>query len=142
MHTWAHVPSSYKYCMRKIYILDNGMSAGKFCTVFCGVKVNMEFKGGNPANGIKASLCTDNPFAQDAIEFDSRFGKDIKLFKAFDGDEREPIKAVASSPKEVKKVKNTNDAIAYFAAMGETVESDDDLSSLCLKYNLSFPNMK
>lgn len=128
--------------MRKIYILDNNMSASKLSTVYCGVTVNMEFKGGNPTSGMKASLCTDNPFAQDAIEDDPRFGKEIKLYKTFSGDEVEKPSPERPGAKKVAKVKNTNDAISYFTALGETVESDEDIASLCEKHNVEFPNLK
>lgn len=117
------------------------MTAGRLSTVYCGVRVNMDFKGGNPSAGMKASLCTDNPFAQDAIEHDPRFGGDIKLYRSFDGDEKEipPSKAAV---KKVNKVKNANDAVAYFTELGETVESDGDIEALCVKHNVAFPNMK
>ena len=44
--------------------------------------------------------------------------------------------------KEVKTVKNVNDAIDYFAKMGYKVESDEMLDELKDKLNISFPNMK
>jgi len=128
--------------MKKIYILDNNMSACKISTVYCGVTVNMEFKGGNPMSGMKASLCTDNPFAQDAIEHDPRFGSEIKLHKTFSGGEKERLPPEKPNAKKVAKIKNTNDAISYFTELGETVESDEDIAALCEKYNVEFPNLK
>ena len=44
--------------------------------------------------------------------------------------------------KEVKTVKNVNDAIDYFAKMGYKVENDDMLEELKDKLSVSFPNMK
>ena len=128
--------------MKKIYILDNNMSACKMSTVYCGVTVNMEFRGGNSMSKMKASLCTDNPFAQDAIEHDSRFGSEIKLYKVYKGDEEEQPAQVKEEAKKVAKVKNINAAISYFSALGETVERDEDIPVLCEKYNVAFPNLK
>lgn len=135
--------------MRKIYILDNGMTAGKMSTTYCGVKVNMEFGGGNPAAGIKAKLETENLFVQDAIEHDACFGRDIKLWKAFGeakkaGNEsaKDAAEEVKPKTKKVAKVKNVNDAIAYFTELGETVETDADIERLCSKHNVEFPNLK
>lgn len=142
--------------MRKIYILDNGMTAGKISTTYCGVKVNMEFSGGNPAAGIKAKLETDSLFVQDAIEHDACYGRDIKLWKAFGEvkpkaepkvDGKAEVKDaeaddVKPKVKKVAKVKNVNDAIAYFTELGETVETDADIETLCAKHNVEFPNLK
>lgn len=44
--------------------------------------------------------------------------------------------------KEVKTVKNVNDAIDYFSKMGYKVESDDMLEELKDKLGVSFPNMR
>ena len=128
------------------------MTAGKISTTYCGVKVNMEFSGGNPAAGIKAKLETDSLFVQDAIEHDACYGRDIKLWKAF-GEAKPKTEAKAEvkdaeaedaklKAKKVAKVKNVNDAIAYFTELGETVETDADIETLCAKHNVEFPNLK
>lgn len=74
----------------KLYELV-GMDACRMQTVYCGTKVNMEFKNGNHLNGKKAVLITSNPFVQDAIEKDPRFGEMFKLSKVYEkeGDELE-----------------------------------------------------
>lgn len=125
--------------MRKIYTLEN-MTAGRYSTVYCGVKVNFEFKGGNPGAGLKARLETDNLFAQDAIEHDPRFGQDFKLWRAYG--EEEKGTPVEKPVKKVPKVKNVNEAIAYFTGQGEKLSGDEDINALCEKYNVAFPNMK
>lgn len=114
-------------------------------TVFCGVAVNMEFKGGDYANRKNATLRTSNPFVQDAIESDPRFGSVIRLTWV-DG-ERVGQKGKAAKPseqkvKEVKSVKNVNDAIAYFAREGETVDSEAQIEALMEKHNVAFPAWK
>lgn len=114
-------------------------------TVFCGVPVNMEFKGGDYANRKNARLRTGNPFVQDAIESDPRFGSIIRL-SAVDGErvgqKGRAAKPSASKTKEVKTVKNVNDAIAYFAREGETVDSEAQIEALMDKYKVSFPAWK
>lgn len=117
-------------------------------TVYCGTRVSMEFKGGNFINGKNALLRTSNPFVQDAIENDCRFGTSIRLVSTLkeDGDSNVSVMRGAKGKeklvKEVKNVKNVNDAIDYFAKMGYKVESDEMLDELKDKLNISFPNMK
>lgn len=120
-------------------------------TVFCGVPVNMEFKGGDYANRKNARLRTGNPFVQDAIENDPRFGSVIRL-TCVDGGRLEIQKNGAKagrqaqdSPgkaKEVKTVKSVNDAIGYFAKLGETVDSEVQIEVLMDKHNVTFPAWK
>lgn len=117
-------------------------------TVYCGTRVSMEFKGGNFINGKNALLRTSNPFVQDAIENDCRFGKSIRLVSTLkeDSDSNASVMRGAKGEeklvKEVKTVKNVNDAIDYLAKMGYKVESDEMLDELKDKLNISFPNMK
>lgn len=117
-------------------------------TVYCGTRVSMEFKGGNFINGKNALLRTSNPFVQDAIEHDSRFGSSIRLVSSFESgnDTAAPVKGgsapVSKKAKEVRSVKNVNDAIDYLAKMGYKVESDEMLGELMEKLNVSFPNMR
>lgn len=117
-------------------------------TVYCGTRVSMEFKGGNFINGKNALLRTSNPFVQDAIENDCRFGKSIRLVSTLkeDSDSNASVMRGAKGKeklvKEVKTVKNVNDAIDYLAKMGYKVESDEMLDELKDKLNISFPNMK
>lgn len=117
-------------------------------TVYCGTRVSMEFKGGNFINGKNALLRTSNPFVQDAIENDCRFGKSIRLVSTLkeDSDSNASVMRGAKGKeklvKEVKNVKNVNDAIDYLAKMGYKVESDEMLDELKDKLNISFPNME
>ena len=141
-------------------------------TVYCGVKVTMNFKGGNIVNGKSARLQTDNPFAQDAIEHDQRFlWGNIKLVNVVEindtTDEKkgsEGVDAAAETaedakPKKGKKtaksadtgdkqvvedVKTLNDLDAWFAEQGVTLEgsSKSYINGLCEKYNVIFPNLK
>ena len=56
-------------------------------TIYCGTRVSMEFKGGNFINGKNALLRTSNPFVQDAIENDCRFGTSIRLVSTLKDDD-------------------------------------------------------
>lgn len=117
-------------------------------TIYCGTRVSMEFKGGNFINGKNALLRTNNPFVQDAIENDCRFGTSIRLVSTLKDDNVSGVSVMRNSRgrekqvKEVKTVKNVNDAIDYFAKMGYKVENDDMLEELKDKLSVSFPNMK
>lgn len=115
-------------------------------TVYCGTRVSMEFKGGNFVNGKNALLRTGNPFVQDAIENDARFGTSIRLVSSIEEKDAPgaPVtrKGKERQVKEVKTVKNVNDAIDYFSKMGYKVESDDMLEELKDKLGVSFPNMR
>ena len=132
-------------------------------TIYCGVKVSMTFKGGNVVMGKNARLQTDNPFAQDAIEHDQRFGwGNIKLVNVVEiGDDAPSEEApVASEPKTTKKskkasqphdaevvesVKTLNDLDAWFAEnKNVTLEgsSKSYIAGLCEKYGVVFPNLK
>ena len=137
-------------------------------TVFCGVKVNMTFKDGNVVMGKSARLQTSNPFAQDAIEHDERFGwGNIKLVNVVElEDEEAPAekpqeapaakasgkkgKKAAAEPQPaadaevVESVKTLNDLDAWFAEKGVTLEgsSKSYIAGLCEKYGVVFPNLK
>ena len=91
----------------KIYKLI-GMDACLMKTVYCGVKVNMEFRSGNHLNGKHAVLITRNPFVQDALENDERFGSVFNLAAAYGESESKDTAAATEEPKssrEAKKMK-------------------------------------
>ena len=108
-------------------------------TIYCGTRVSMEFKGGNFINGKNALLRTSNPFVQDAIENDCRFGTSIRLVSTLKDDDVSGVSVMRNSRGREKQV---NDAIDYFAKMGYKVENDDMLEELKDKLSVSFPNMK
>jgi hypothetical protein len=138
-------------------------------TVYCGVKVSMSFKDGNVVMGKSARLQTSNPFAQDAIEHDPRFGwGNIKLVNVVElEDEEVPAdkpqetttaktagkkgkkasaeqQTTASDVEVVESVKTLNDLDAWFAEKGVTLEgsSKSYIAGLCEKYGVVFPNLK
>lgn len=140
-------------------------------TVYCGVKVSMSFKDGNVVMGKSARLQTSNPFAQDAIEHDPRFGwGNIKLVNVLElEDEEAPAekpqetttaksggkkgkKSASAEPQPategvevVESVKTLNDLDAWFAEnKGVTLEgsSKSYIEGLCDKYGVLFPNYK
>lgn len=120
-------------------------------TVYCGTRVSMEFKGGNFINGKNALLRTSNPFVQDAIENDSRFGTSIRVVSVIKVDDDKGVSSVINpkggkrkqkDTREVEAVRNVNDAVEYFTKMGYKVESDEMIEELKDKLNVSFPNMR
>lgn len=147
----------------KIYELI-GMDACLMKTVYCGVKVNMEFKSGNHLNGKHAVLITKNPFVQDAIENDERFGSVFKLAATYNQSDVKNVDAAAQEPKssrearkmkiakersekevangykDILKVKNMNDAIEYFTSLGEIVENEEQIKEMADKHRVKFPN--
>lgn len=145
----------------------SGFNEVRTSTVYCGVKVNMEFKDGNVTMGRSARLQTANPFAQDAIEKDKRFGwGNIKLVNVVELEDDEasvekPQETTAKSGKKGKKaaaerqtaptdvevvesVKTLNDLDAWFAEKNVTLEgsSKNYIAGLCEKYGVVFPNLK
>lgn len=130
-------------------------------TTYLGVKVNLEFKGGDSLRKINGHIATSNPFVQAAIEAMPSFGDKIVLreivkneliveTKKEVADEtptrptRAKVKPFASKKEEgnvVESVKNINDAASYFMENGEAVESKEQLEELMQKHNVVFPNL-
>lgn len=150
----------------KIYELI-GMDACLMKTTYCGVKVNMEFRSGNHLNGKHAVLITKNPFVQDAIENDERFGSVFRLAATYECPENKNTTDVLQEPrssreakrmkiakektekrkvekeiengyKDVPEVKNINDAIEYFTGLGEMVENEEQIKEMIDKYRIKF----
>lgn len=129
-------------------------------TTYLGVKVNLEFKGGDMMSKKNGFISTSNPFVQAAIEAMPSFGQRIVL-KSVIKDEPIPVeqedaveaparpkkakvKAFAVNKTEgsvVESVKNVNDAVSYFGEKGITVESEGHLKELMEKHNVVFPNL-
>lgn len=63
---------------RKVYEVK-GMDKCNLSTVYRGVRVNLEFKGGDTTSKKNGTLTTSDPFVQDAIEAMPSFGKKIAL---------------------------------------------------------------
>lgn len=156
---------------RKVYEIK-GMDKCSLSTTYLGVKVNLEFKGGDIMSKKNGTLVTSNPFVQAAIESMPSFGKKIVLRDSYiarstgnpvvsaGDDSRKPrlarVKPNAAELRKAKKtndvvddgstiveeVKNINDAVSYFMEKGEAVESKEQLEELMQKYNVVFPNMK
>ena len=118
--------------------------------------ITVEFKGGNSMKGILPSLVTTSSLVQHAVETHHRFGHEIKLVSIDGIDPKEWIKRNAAGEKKnstaephgaakkkaVKNVKNFNDAVDYFANLGEVLESEEGLKALCEEYKVEFPNLK
>ncbi len=135
------------------------MTWGRLSTKFCGVTVNMEFKGGSRTSNVKASLETSSQFVQDAIENDTRFGTLFTLFRTYGEEEQKPVEAeeeVEEAPKakkvtktkkekklmDIADVKSVNDVERFFEERGEEVSGDEDIDRLMEKYGVTFPNLK
>lgn len=140
---------------RKVYELK-GMNGYRLITTFMGVNVDAEFKGGNTLHGIGGRLVTSNPFVQDALEADNRFGSLYVLKETYaDEPDNKKTKSAAKNStnskakepaaegkaKAVKSVKTFNDACDYFANEGEVCDTAEDVESLCAKYGVTFPNL-
>lgn len=68
---------------RKVYEVK-GMDKCSMSTTYRGVRVNLEFKGGDVASRKNGSLITSDPFVQDAIEAMPAFGRKIVLKGEYD----------------------------------------------------------
>jgi hypothetical protein len=137
----------------------NGKDRCVLSTVYMGVRVNLEFKGGDAMSRRDGSLTTSNPFAQAAIEAMPSFGTKIRLVSSCEIEDAKPVEIPVENPR-IKKatakkkmidgkeslvvyeVENINDAVSYFMEKGEAVESKEQLEELMQKYNVVFPNMK
>ena len=68
---------------RKVYEIK-GMDKCSLPTSYRGVRVNLEFKGGDVSNKKNGTLATSDPFVQDAIEAMPSFGKKIVLRNSYE----------------------------------------------------------
>lgn len=138
------------------------MDKCKMSTTYLGVKVNLEFKGGDIMSRKDGYISTSNPFIQAAIEAMPSYGHRIVLkreiedapvvvpveevptrpratkVKAFGADKK---KAVQEGATIVEEVKNINDAVSYFEGLGVLVESKEHLAEVMEKHNVVFPNL-
>ena len=153
--------------IRKGYEIK-GMDKCILSTTYRGVRVHLEFKGGDVSSKKNGTLATSDPFVQDAIEAMPALRKKIICTHAYTParqavpvveEKKKPrivaAKGVADRVSKVRKVasdivdsvvieevKNINDAASYFMEKGEAVESKEQLEELMQKYNVVFPNMK
>lgn len=125
-----------------------GFNACKTSTTYMGVKVNLNFEGGNTLQGKSARIVTDNPFAQDAIENDTRFKfGTIRLVSVVDNDVNEDKEQKVNKSAEaliIEDVTNINELDAWFAEKGVTLASSKKsyINELCKEHNVQFPNLK
>lgn len=132
-------------------------------TVYLGVRVNIEFKGGDVMTKKNGTITTSNPFVQSAIEAMPAFGNRILLKNSFSNDPVQPSPVVDEAPARpratkvkafskdkkvassvatvVDSVKNVNDAVSYFGDKGVMVESKEHLKELMEKNGVEFPNL-
>lgn len=121
--------------------------------------ITVEFKGGNSFKGVLPSLSTSSALVQQAIEGHHRFGKEIRLVSidGLDPKEWEKRNSVGTKSadsesqnagkkkpgkKQVKSVKSFNDAVDYFANLGASMESEEELGALCDEFKVEFPNLQ
>lgn len=137
--------------MRKIYRLRS-MDACKLQTSYCGVKITLEFKDTMVKSKKEATLSTSNPFIQDAIEHDARFGKVFLLMATYDDtpkkeepkeEEERPARRMRDTRRrktqeeiEATKKMSVNEAISYIESKGDKVESEDKLAELAEKHGI------
>lgn len=140
------------------------MDKCKMSTTYLGVKVNLEFKGGDIMSRKDGYISTENPFIQAAIEAMPSFGHKIVLkrviedapavsapveevqtrpratkVKAFGSEKKKAVATDGSTV--VEDVKNLNDAVSYFMGKGVAVDSKEQLKELMQKHNVVFPNL-
>lgn len=115
--------------MTKVYELK-GMDACKLQVTYLGIKVNLEFKNGNFLNNKRARVVTNNPFVQDAIEHDRRFGSLILLAEQI---EEKPSVVVEEEeeprPKKPTKKLRTQAMIDAEKAVEATTDKSTDSDS-------------
>lgn len=132
--------------MTKIYELA-GKDRCQIFTVYCGIRVNVEFRGVVGGTG-RSQYKTSDRFVQDALEHDFRFGSLYKLIHSFDETKVEEVKKAAEEAEEPRRLKNINsvkslnDALVYFGRKGELAETDEDVKTLMDKWGVAFPNWK
>lgn len=132
--------------MTKIYELA-GKDRCQIFTVYCGIRIPVEFRGVVGGNG-RSQYKTSDRFVQDALEHDFRFGTLYKLIATFDETKVVSAKAAeieAEEPRRLKNinsVKSLNDALVYFSRKGELAETDEDVKTLMDKWGVAFPNWK
>ena len=110
---------------------------------YLGQTILCEFKGGRDAR-VRARLTTADPFVQDALESDPRFGTlYTKLREYHDCPSRRAGSAAKDrKPKRIAKVKDVNGALLFLSSLGATITGESDLPALMEKYNVEFPNLK
>lgn len=69
--------------IRKVYEIK-GMDKCILSTTYRGVRVHLEFKGGDVSSKKNGTLATSDPFVQDAIEAMHSFGKNIVLRNTYE----------------------------------------------------------
>ena len=69
--------------IRKVYEIK-GMDKCSLSTTYRGVRVHLEFKGGDVSSKKNGTLATSDPFVQDAIEAMPSFGKKIVLRNSYE----------------------------------------------------------
>jgi len=107
---------------------------------FLGQALSVTFDGADARR--KASFTTSNRFVQDALEHDPRFGSLYVLARKYAEENTEKAEAAAKAPRKIAKVKTVNDALRFFTEAGYSPQGEEDLSSLCEKANVEFPNLK
>lgn len=111
--------------------------------MYLGQTIMCEFKGGRDAR-IRARLTTSDPFVQDALESDPRYGTLYhKLREYVDCPSLRAQSAEQDrKPKRITKVRDINSALMFLSSLGATITGEQDLPALMEKYNVEFPNLK
>ena len=107
---------------------------------YCGQALSVKFSGADERH--RASFTTANLFVQDALERDSRYGSLFTLVRKYNDDSVKTADAAEKAPKKVAKVKTVNDALRWFTEAGYAPTGEDDITALCEKANVEFPNLR
>lgn len=107
---------------------------------YCGQSLVVKFSGADARH--RASFTTNNLFVQDALERDPRFGSLFVLVRKYNDDSAKNVEAAEKAPKKIVKVKTVNDALRWFTEAGFAPTGEEDITSLCEKANVEFPNLR
>ena len=127
-----------KYIMRNVEFARMQFKLGNDFTV------NAEFTDGDAIHGIPASLVTNDPRVQMAIENDKQMFGRVVFLEWKSGKEEEPQSA-GRQKKEMtlEDVKTIDDAKAYLIEhhnMPRTLSKIDTIKAKCEEFGLVFPN--
>lgn len=107
---------------------------------YLGNSINVEFK----STGCKAGtsrFITGNPYIQDAIENDPRYGSGVLLTASYaDASCTTPVPRVRNI-KKITSVKSINDALRYLSSHGVTLTDSTNVFDEAAKLDVEFVNL-
>lgn len=128
-----------KYIMRGVTSARTQFKLGDFTA-------NVEFKDGDVIHGIAASVITNDPRVQMAIENDEQMFGRVVFLEWKSGKEEEPGNVLPQKKTiALEDVKTIDDVKAYLIEhhnMPRTLSKIDTIKAKCEEFELVFPNFK